>query len=154
MIRIKLLSKEKCIENKYRIGELLYLNDKAHDYTESCTLQESMEEVEDMINYIEDDKADVFCAYNDDNIIGLIWGFPFKFRDEQRFHIKAMVVDPVYRKRGLSQLLLSKIEEAARKRSINVIDTYVDWSNKKAIGAYEKFGLSFDRVLVRKKIVD
>ncbi len=154
MIRILKITGKDCKKNEKRITELLYLNDKAHDYTDSCTIDELIEETERMAMYIDEDKADVFCAFDEDRIVGLIWSFPLQFRDELRMHIKAMVVDPKYRKQGLSQMLLKEIDKAALARSITVIDTYVDWSNIKARGAYEKHGLVPDRLLVRKKLVD
>lgn len=152
MIRISKISSEDCTKNKNAIAELLFLNDKAHDYTESCTIDESIEEVENMITYIDANKADVFCAFDDDLIIGLIWAFPLRFRDELRMHIKAMVVNPEYRRQGLAQKLLMEVDKASLARRITVVDTYVDWSNIKARCAYEKHGLVPDRILVRKKL--
>ena len=154
MIRIDRITGEDCNKNKKTIAKLLYMNDKAHDYAESSTIDESIRETENMSTYIDADKADVFCAFDKEIIVGLIWAFPLQFRDELRMHIKAMIVEPKYRKQGLSQLLLREVDKAALARSITVVDTYVDWSNIKARYAYEKHGLIPDRVLVRKKLIN
>ena len=153
MIRIDKITSDDCAKNKMVIAELLHINDKAHDYTESCTIEESIEEVENMIQYIDADKADVFCVFDDKRIVGLIWAFPLQFRDELRMHIKALVVNPEYRRQGLAQKLLMEVDKSALAREITVVDTYVDWSNVKARRVYEKHGLVPDRVLVRKTLI-
>ena len=42
MIIIREISEDDCRMYIERIAELLYMNDKAHDYTESCTYDESL----------------------------------------------------------------------------------------------------------------
>ncbi len=61
-------------------------------------------------------------------------------------HIEDVIIDPVYRGRGLAETLLRQVIEAARKEKLSRIELNALVDNRPARRLYEKLGFSTDSV--------
>ena len=65
--------------------------------------------------------------------------------DDRKGWINRLAVDPKYRRKGIAQLLIARIEMALREKSARIICALVEESNLKSISLFEKLGYVTDR---------
>ena len=102
--------------------------------------------------YLKEEKAFVYGAYNKQELVGFIWGYPHIFFDEKRIFINCLVVEKEYEKKGIGKKLINKINEYASKNKYDSIDLTVAPFNKNAVGFYEHIGFKSERVQMYKSI--
>ena len=106
----------------------------------------------ELIEYLKEEKAFVYGAYNKQELVGFIWGYPHIFFDEKRIFINCLVVEKEYEKKGIGKKLINKINEYASKNKYDSIDLTVAPFNKNAVGFYEHIGFKSERVQMYKSI--
>lgn len=79
----------------------------------------------------------IFLAREDEKIIGTagLWK-----ENEKEYELVKMTVDPAYRGKGISKLLLEHCLSAAKELGAEKITLYSNSQLKTALGLYEKFG--------------
>ena len=83
-------------------------------------------------------------------ILSTIFDFLGSHLDDDDFYIAFLAVEPAFRKRGLSQILLDHAQKLARERRCTRLTLDVDDRNHVAISAYHKAG--FVQIAASKKI--
>lgn len=67
-------------------------------------------------------------------------------------NITNMAVSPDYRKQGIGELLMCKMEEAAKEQAVNTFFLEVRQSNEPAINLYKKMG--YEQIGIRKRFYE
>lgn len=107
---------------------------------------------ENMIIYKEDGTALIFGAFEDEELLGFIWGYERISNNINTIHVNHLVVDSKSRSKGLGGKLLNTLEQVSKLKNIDKIELMATCSNKKTIDFYEKNNFNKERVLLCKKI--
>lgn len=108
----------------------------------------------ELIDYICEQKAYVFGAFDGNNLIGFIWGYPRIFFNEKRIFINSLVVAKEYAKQGLGKKLIEVLANFAKEElGCNALDVTVAPFNFNAVGFYEHLGFESERIQMRMKLV-
>ena len=75
-------------------------------------------------------------AFDGETLVGTVIGS----YDERKGWINRLAVDPRYRRRGIAQLLIARVEEALRDKGARIICALVEASNLESISLFEKLG--------------
>ena len=110
--------------------------------------------LEELKQYLDEEKAYVFGAYLGKILIGFIWGYPHIFFDEKRIFVNCLVVNKEYEKNGIGKRLLAEIEKIAINKGFDSIDLTVAPFNTNAVGFYEHIGFKSERIQMCKKVKD
>lgn len=108
--------------------------------------------IEEMEKYIDDKSAIIIGAFQEDELIGFIWGYKMITNDKNRIHINYFVVNEKYRKQGIGRQLIRKIYEIANELKIEEIELMVTAENITAVNFYKKQGFEVERIKLCKKI--
>eukprot|EP01083_Nonionella_stella_P067737 179385_1 len=82
------------------------------------------------------------------NIVGYSIGKDEGSKQEYHGHISAVTVNPTYRRLGLAQKFMQRLEESSIRLDTYFVDLFVRASNHRAINMYKKFGyVVYRRVL-------
>jgi putative acetyltransferase len=122
-------------ENKYQ-PDFKRLNlewlDK-YDLTESHDL----EILDDPMGTVIDRGGHIFLAMDIERVIGTagLWK-----KNDQEFELVKMTVDPAYRGRGISKILLDRCLDEARKSKAEKVSLFSNSQLQTALKLYEKYG--------------
>ena len=108
--------------------------------------------VQSLAQYLEQDKAVVFAAYEDGALQGWIWCHEIDRMGSKRLHIASFAVKEGTRKKGVGQQLMQQAQDYARDNGYAALDLLVTASNATAVGFYEKQGFQTERLLLRKDL--
>lgn len=118
------------LNKKNEIKNLHYLNNIYHAQLELGSLDESILEsfkniseskIDNMINYFHEDKIMLVGAFDNDDMIGLLWGFPQLYDLEKRFVINMLYIKEKYRGKQIGHFLLEWIKNYAGKAGFDGI---------------------------------
>ena len=102
-------------------------------------------------SYLEKDAAFTLGAFQDDRMIGFLWGYAIDTPFEKVFHIAYIAVDENCRKMGIGKALINEVEKFIRDcDDINSIELIVGKRNENAVRFYEAIGFGPDRFIYRK----
>lgn len=110
------------------------------------------EYVNKMPSYIEDGSAIIIGAFDEDKIIGFLWGYEVDIFGEKRIHNAENHVIEEYRGRGIARTMLECLEDEARKRGVFILEAMCTASNESAYGYHIDNGYEVERVKFRKII--
>lgn len=106
----------------------------------------------ELIEYLKEEKAIVYGAYDKEKLVGFIWGYSHVFFDEKRIFINCLVVDKKYEKCGIGKMLINRIEEFAKQNKYDSLDLTVAPFNENAVGFYKHIGFKEERIQMCRKI--
>ena len=103
-----------------------------------------------MPGYIEDNSAVIIGAFDNEKLVGFIWGYIIQIFEETRLHSYMGAVHPHYRGYHIAKRLMEQQFEEARKREIFIIEAMVTKENQAAYNWHLKTGFREERVKMRK----
>jgi ribosomal protein S18 acetylase RimI-like enzyme len=106
----------------------------------------------DMVRYTADKSAIILGAYENNHLIGFLWGYRREFLHEKRIHIDHIIVYSLVRNKGIGTKLIHQLEAIAEKEGIQCIDLITSFSNENTIQFYKSKGFSLTRVQFEKKL--
>ena len=133
-------------------AKLYLINDRAHIFSESSSLNEAQEQMNLLYNYLNNHKAYVYAWIQDNEIAGVLWAFPYSYDTKEHVHVKQITVKEKYRGNGLAEKIYIYFFHLMRKKKNYVIITNVDAINKSAIRLYEKLRYKENRYQMVKNI--
>ena len=68
--------------------------------------------------------------------------------DERKGWINRLAVHPEYRRKGIAQLLIARIEKVLRKRGARIVSALVEESNVESVSLFEKLGYKTHRSIL------
>ncbi len=147
------LKKNDFVNNIQEIKKLLMISYNSN-FDVSDTLKENIVDlkIKELEEYIELNKAIVYVAYIDNSIVGFTWIYVRDYFEEKRIHINHIIVDEMYRGKGIAKKLLIQVEKYAKYSRIKVIDLFVSEENLTALNLYEKMEYVTERRLLKKTI--
>lgn len=108
------------------------------------------QKTEELFEYLRQQKAYVFGAFEGDNLIGFIWGYPRIFFNENRIFINSLVVSKKYAKQGLGKRLIDTLAQFAKHElDCDALDVTVAPANVNAVGFYDHLGFKPERIQMR-----
>lgn len=139
--------------NKYRdvLTELFLLNAKAHILTDSFDYIWAANKINDLVGYVKKDKAVVAGYFINENLVGFMWVFPYKYRYGERYRINAIVVFPEYRNMCIASKLFEFMESVLYEGK-KLIYTHVDVVNSNAYRFYKSHGMKEENYQMIKRI--
>lgn len=137
---IKSLTADELKKQRKDFAQLYYENDRAHILSESSTLDEALEQMSLLEEYLAENKAYVFCTYDNEILSGVIWAYPVCDEQDKHMHVKQITVNPEYRNKGIAKQLYAIIFKCMQKNDFFVAKTYVDAANQSAVNFYNKIG--------------
>ena len=131
---------------------LQYENSSLHFPNKNIDIERTKKTINEIKEYMSIDKAFVFVAKIDDEIIGFIWCYPRTFYDESRIYINSLIVQEKYRNQKIGQKLMEKVIEKGKELNCDAIDVSTAAFNDKALKFYHRLGFLDERVQLVKKI--
>jgi len=149
---------------KYRIAELKDL-ETLYGFEQGIisferpfdnTLKEGMINYYDLKELILDESAEVIIAEQNHEIVGSGYVKIKEAKNYLKFdtygHIGFIYVKPTYRRKGISQKLISKLKLWAKSKNLNELRLNVYNDNEIAVAAYSKLGMEKHMLEMRMKI--
>ena len=139
--------------SKYKnaLIELFLLNTKAHIFTDSFDYAWATDKISDLFGYVKKDKAVVAGYFINENLVGFMWVFPYKYRYGERYRINAIVVFPEYRNMCIASKLFEFMESVLYEGK-KLIYTHVDVVNSNAYRFYKSHGMKEENYQMIKRI--
>ena len=106
--------------------------------------------VNSMPAYIEDGSAIIIGAFDEEKMVGFLWGYEVDVFGEKRVHNAENHVIEEYRGHGIAKKMLECLEEEAKKRNIFILEAMCTVSNKNAYEYHIYNGYEVERVKFRK----
>lgn len=129
MTTIKLLSCEQAAEHRQSLEELLeYCSSSDVIYPEGYFKKK----IEELLAYLQEDRAFLFGASKDEELVGFLWACELKNSVLSRFHVLYFAVSEKEHNQGIGQSLLSAAECKAKELGYADIELNVHVSNSSA----------------------
>lgn len=116
---------------------------------EQCT-SVCNEKINLLDTYLEQDSATLIGAFNNEELIGLVWLYKHTNFGELRLHINHIIVSKEHRGKGIAKQLIKEAERFAINNEIKIMDLNVSEINVEAIKMYDNIGFSTERRLMKK----
>lgn len=152
-MEIKTLSAELAEKHFETLTEFYSINSRACSCMESFTREDAEAKIKSMVAHITGGSAIVFGSFEGEKLVGYIWAYEIKFRDEDRVYVSEIHVAEKWRGRGIGHLLLAAVEDIARERGIPALYIHTEADNAGAIRLYEREGYCMERVQLRKSLI-
>lgn len=140
------------IVNEYEKEIKEYLKETLNQNNIICDTAFVDKTYKDMKDFIEDESAIIICAFDNDKLLGFIWGYEREVNENKRIHINYFIVNSNYRKQGIGKRLIEKIYKIAKNRNIAKIELMVTAQNKEAVDFYKKQNFNIERIVLCKDI--
>ena len=134
------------IVNEYEKEIKEYLKETLNQNNIICDTAFVDKTYKDMKDFIEDESAIIICAFDNDKLLGFIWGYEREVNENKRIHINYFIVNSNYRKQGIGKRLIEKIYKIAKNRNIAKIELMVTAQNKEAVDFYKKQKINKGRI--------
>ena len=145
MIDLRQILSDEAVQNKHGLCSLLFNNYRINFPETVFDLRYVEEKIQGMIQYLQEEKAIVFGAFDDSQLIGFVWGFERHFFNEKRFHLNELIVAEEHRGRKIGRQLVGMFIDAAKRRNIQVVDLFCMVDNANAIRFYQKMDFEIER---------
>ena len=151
---IKKLSSYDCDTFRQELTQYIYESNNHCEYINNYSLDEADTKVSEMKEYIQNEKAIVYGAVENEKLMGFVWGYTYPFReDTNRLYVSIIHVSNACRSRGIGKQLLSALETEAKKIGYSAIFLHTEAFNTGAIHFYEREGFLKERIQLA-KIID
>lgn len=108
--------------------------------------------LEGLVNYIKEDKAYLFGAFCEKQMVGFLWGYPVSNPFETVFHVAYIAVSENGRRQGIGRNLILAAENQANTMGINKVELIVGANNNGALDFYKKMEYEMDRITLSKYV--
>lgn len=144
------MTADMCKQYCSTLADFYFKNVKSCSFTEEFVYAQAVDKINELVSYIQQGKAFAFGYLVEDKLIGYIWGYLYKFREEQRIYINEIHVLEKWRSHGIGKFLLDEIEKEAKMHKIKALYIHAEADNEKAIKLYQKAGYKEERIQLRK----
>lgn len=152
-MEIRRINYDICKMNKEKISNIIYKSVKNSLYTDSFTVESAVHKCEELEEYLKDDRAISYGAFDGTDLIGFVWAYNYPFRDDKnRLYVSIVYVDELYRGKSIGSKLLECVEEYARGNNYSSLFLHTEGHNFAAQGFYKSLGFSIERLQLEKKI--
>lgn len=138
MQEIKLLIEDDIEKNKKNLEEL-FKNLNILDITET---------IKKLSLFITQKMCVCLGAYEENELIGILWAYKREFSSELRYHINYFSVKTKNQNQGIGKKLLEKLKDIVKEEKIKVIDLNVDINNEQAKKFYKKNNFEEEKILL------
>lgn len=114
--------------------------------------EKAEESFSSLIRYVEEGSAIVYCVFQENAIVGLLWAYKRSFMGALRIHVDEFVVSPACRGKGLGRLLMAALEEYAAAEGIAEIDLLVSAASESGVAFYQQNGFVNERFWMKKNV--
>lgn len=137
------------------ITRFIYESSANVAYRNSICITDAEQKYTELINYINEDKAIVYGAIEDNALIGFVWAYEYPFReDKSRVYVSILHVDDQHRGQRVGNHLLSSVEKEASKNGYGSVFLHAEAFNDGAIRFYNRMGYETERIqLVKKQLI-
>lgn len=143
-------------DNKDYVVDLLY--DLTQSHFSDVVIDKSVALAEstytNLIKYIEDGSAVVYCAFIKERIVGFIWAYERTVSEKRSFHITKLVIHSSCRRLGIGKALILKVENEAIEKGISIIELLVSCDSQDAVNFYESQGFVIKQYHVEKRVIN
>lgn len=151
-MEIKEIKLEEFDEVYKELVNLEFENEQIHFPNKIINIENTKQIIKPIREYIKENKAYVFLARDNEEIIGYIWCYPRMFFDESRIYINSLIVKSEYRDKGIGKCLLDKAEEKAKELKCDAIYLSAATFNEGAVKFYSRNNYISERVQLVKRI--
>lgn len=151
-MKIEKLSAVQAEQNFETLTDFYYKNSKACSCMDSFTREDAEAKIKSMTAHIADGSAIVYGGFDGDKLAAYIWAYRISFRDEDRVYVSEVHVADEYRGQGIGHILLTAVEDEARKLGVSAMYIHTEADNAGAIRLYEREGYRMERVQMRKPL--
>lgn len=142
-------------EIKKHRNELVSLMRLCFDQSYSSSIPVSFceEKIAGLESYLRAEKAFIFAAQEQEELLGFLWAYSLDTPVDTRFHVAYFAVIPAHQGRGIGTLLLTAAEEQAKGMGISIMELIVTGSNHGAVAFYVGHGYQTERLTLSKPLV-
>ena len=141
---------EDVIENLDIFASLYEENVVAHSFMEKFNYKDSIKKMNDLVNYLRQEKAIVYYACENGHIVGMVWAHPYENMSEKRMHISAVVVTKKYQSKAIGQQLYQALYKEMQEQKLEAVYTNVDAGNIPSLKFHYKQGFKEELVQMTK----
>lgn len=140
--------------DKYKqdLIKLQYENTSLHFPKKIIDINDTMEKVNSIKEYMKEEKAFLFVAKEEDNVLGFLWCYPRVFFDEKRIYINSLIVKSKYRGNSIGKRLVESAEKKALDLDYDAIDVSTAAFNEGGLRFYRRYGFLDERIQLVKNI--
>ena len=136
------------------LTDYYFRNSRACSCMDSFTIQEAETKIQSMIAHMMEGSAIVYGCFDNSKLLGYLWAYEMKFREEQRIYISEAYIEQSVRRQGFGSSLFEAIECEAKERGIPALYLHAEADNKEAIQLYERKGFRSERIQFRKALYE
>lgn len=137
-MEIKLLNSENIEKNYVDIKEIFAVLNK--EKSGMLTTQ--------LYKFLTENKCICIGAYEEKEIVGILWTFKRSFAGVIRYHINYFSVKNNYQNKGIGKMLLYKLKKIAKEEGVSKIDLNVNLDNEKARNFYSNHLFKEEKLLM------
>lgn len=146
-IQIKQITPSKAKSNKDRIITFIYESVTMCSFQEEYNEMQAEEKYEELYKYIQQEKAIVLGAFDNEQMVGFLWAYGYPFReDTNRLYISIVHVEEEYRNQHIGEKMLKQIERIATEKKYDAIFLHAEAKNEKACRFYERMDYVKERI--------
>ncbi len=138
--RILSINSEFVFQHLSKLANMYLDNVLAHIFTEGFLYVDAVKKMKDLANYLDEEKAYTYCFCIEDKIAGIVWAYPYKFKDEERLYIGEIQVNAEYRGKKIGHQLYSEVLRKMNELDIKTLYTHVDAVNLGSLKFHSKQG--------------
>lgn len=120
----------------------MYLeNIRTHILMDSFQYTEAEKKIANMILYIRDEKAVVYCVTDESNApVGMLWAHPYLINEEERMHVSVPVVMSEHRRKNYAAQMYEAMYSDMKQMGLDTVYTNVDAINQTSLLFHYKQG--------------
>ena len=138
--------------NLAELASMYLENVLTHILMDSFSYQDAVKKMENLAAYLDEKKAYTYCYCIADKIAGIVWTYPYKFKEEERLYIGEIQVNAKYRGKKIGHHLYSKIIEKMEEMGIKTLYTHVDAINMASLGFHRTQGFEDEVYQMAKRV--
>ena len=120
-MKTEALTPELARKYKTEITRFYFDNVRSCRFLEHYTWEEAEAKTEGFIDHLENNECISFGAFENGEMIGFIWAYPHKFREENRMYVNEIRVREGCRHKGVGKSLLSAVEAKTKEMGLPAI---------------------------------
>lgn len=151
-MKIEPITAEMAGEYREQIAQLYFENVRYNAFHSHYTYDEAYEKIGSLIDYLRDDTAIVYGAFEDGKLIAFIWAYVHQFREENRMYVSEIRVKEEYRRRGIGRELLRLVEDKAKEMGLGAVYLHAEANNPASVRFYKTTGYCEERIQMRKSL--
>lgn len=152
MMRFEELNEDIVRQYRYEIAQFYYGNMETCSCLEYFTFDQAYKKIGEMIAHLTKNTCIAYGAFEENEIIGYIWAYPHRFREERRMYINECSVKEGYQRKGIGKTMIALIEKRAKESGFTALYLHAEAGSRNAIHFYETIGYRKERIQFRKEI--